>query len=121
MSDAGFRLAATIDAAALAERYARTGRVQIAPFLDEADAIALAAHLVARDERIEGKIFISHPHWDHINAIPFFAPSTRRIFLLVAPFANAARADVAPLLVAALAAFVRSFSFRALRQTRGHR
>ncbi len=50
MSDAGFRLAATIDAAALAERYARTGRVQIAPFLEEADATALAAHLVARDD-----------------------------------------------------------------------
>ena len=25
-------------------------------------------------KRIHGKIFISHPHWDHINAIPFFAP-----------------------------------------------
>ena len=24
--------------------------------------------------RISAKIFISHPHWDHINAIPFFAP-----------------------------------------------
>lgn len=24
--------------------------------------------------RIEAKIFISHPHWDHINALPFFAP-----------------------------------------------
>lgn len=24
--------------------------------------------------RIEGKIFISHPHWDHINALPFFVP-----------------------------------------------
>ena len=23
---------------------------------------------------IRGRIFISHPHWDHINAIPFFAP-----------------------------------------------
>ncbi len=23
---------------------------------------------------INAKIFISHPHWDHINAIPFFAP-----------------------------------------------
>lgn len=34
----------------------------------------LGQHLVARDERINGKIFISHPHWDHINAIPFFAP-----------------------------------------------
>ena len=24
--------------------------------------------------RISAKIFISHPHWDHINAIPFFIP-----------------------------------------------
>jgi phosphoribosyl 1,2-cyclic phosphodiesterase len=24
--------------------------------------------------RLEAKIFISHPHWDHINALPFFAP-----------------------------------------------
>lgn len=23
---------------------------------------------------IEAKIFISHPHWDHINALPFFTP-----------------------------------------------
>jgi CheY-like chemotaxis protein/HPt (histidine-containing phosphotransfer) domain-containing protein len=28
----------------------------------------------ARRTRIEGKILISHPHWDHINALPFFAP-----------------------------------------------
>ena len=25
-------------------------------------------------KRLKAKIFISHPHWDHINAIPFFAP-----------------------------------------------
>ena len=25
-------------------------------------------------KRIEAKLFISHPHWDHINALPFFAP-----------------------------------------------
>jgi len=24
--------------------------------------------------RVSAKIFISHPHWDHINALPFFAP-----------------------------------------------
>ncbi len=24
--------------------------------------------------RLRARIFISHPHWDHINAIPFFAP-----------------------------------------------
>jgi phosphoribosyl 1,2-cyclic phosphodiesterase/CheY-like chemotaxis protein len=25
-------------------------------------------------KRINAKLFISHPHWDHINAIPFFVP-----------------------------------------------
>src|SRR5262245_57166739 len=36
---------------------------------------ALSDSLVAaRRSRIEGTIFISHPHWDHINALPFFAP-----------------------------------------------
>ena len=24
--------------------------------------------------KLEGNIFISHPHWDHINALPFFEP-----------------------------------------------
>lgn len=24
--------------------------------------------------RLDAKIFISHPHWDHINALPFFVP-----------------------------------------------
>lgn len=50
MSDTGFTLAPSIDAEALAERFARTGRVQIAPFLEEADAAALAPHLLARDD-----------------------------------------------------------------------
>jgi len=27
-----------------------------------------------KKKRINAKLFISHPHWDHINAIPFFAP-----------------------------------------------
>ena len=32
-------------------------------------------HLMAgTSKRSEGKIFISHPHWDHINALPFFTP-----------------------------------------------
>jgi phosphoribosyl 1,2-cyclic phosphodiesterase/ActR/RegA family two-component response regulator len=36
---------------------------------------ALSDSLVAaKRSRIEGTIFISHPHWDHINALPFFAP-----------------------------------------------
>jgi len=32
------------------------------------------ALMTARRSRLEGTIFISHPHWDHINALPFFAP-----------------------------------------------
>jgi phosphoribosyl 1,2-cyclic phosphodiesterase len=33
------------------------------------DALAAAGRT-----RIEGDILISHPHWDHIHALPFFAP-----------------------------------------------
>ncbi len=32
------------------------------------------ALMAARRARIDGKILISHPHWDHINALPFFVP-----------------------------------------------
>ena len=35
----------------------------------------LGAHLLRQGrKRINAKLFISHPHWDHISAIPFFAP-----------------------------------------------
>jgi phosphoribosyl 1,2-cyclic phosphodiesterase/CheY-like chemotaxis protein len=35
----------------------------------------LSDHLMAENRPLIGaKIFISHPHWDHINALPFFAP-----------------------------------------------
>ena len=35
----------------------------------------LSDHLLKQKRaRIEAKLFISHPHWDHINALPFFAP-----------------------------------------------
>ena len=35
----------------------------------------LSDHLLAnRGARVTARIFISHPHWDHINTIPFFAP-----------------------------------------------
>ena len=30
--------------------------------------------LMAAPKRMNAKIFISHPHWDHINALPFFVP-----------------------------------------------
>jgi phosphoribosyl 1,2-cyclic phosphodiesterase len=32
------------------------------------------ALVAAGRSRIEGEILISHAHWDHINALPFFAP-----------------------------------------------
>lgn len=35
----------------------------------------LSDHLLKQKRaRIEAKVFISHPHWDHINALPFFVP-----------------------------------------------
>ena len=36
---------------------------------------SLSDRLMAEQRRrLEAKIFISHPHWDHINALPFFVP-----------------------------------------------
>jgi phosphoribosyl 1,2-cyclic phosphodiesterase len=32
------------------------------------------ALMAAKRTRIDAKIFLTHPHWDHINAIPFFVP-----------------------------------------------
>jgi phosphoribosyl 1,2-cyclic phosphodiesterase/CheY-like chemotaxis protein len=35
----------------------------------------LSDHLMGQQrESLHAKIFISHPHWDHINALPFFVP-----------------------------------------------
>ncbi len=35
----------------------------------------LSDHLLkSKVGKIDGKIFISHPHWDHINALQFFVP-----------------------------------------------
>lgn len=35
----------------------------------------LGNHLLSRGRpRLDAKILISHPHWDHINAFPFFKP-----------------------------------------------
>jgi phosphoribosyl 1,2-cyclic phosphodiesterase len=36
--------------------------------------LALERKLMASRQRLTGKIFITHPHWDHINALPFFTP-----------------------------------------------
>ncbi len=30
--------------------------------------------MAAKAPRFSARIFISHPHWDHINTVPFFAP-----------------------------------------------
>ena len=30
--------------------------------------------MAAKRSRMDGSILISHPHWDHINALPFFGP-----------------------------------------------
>ncbi len=36
---------------------------------------SLSDHLETQNRsQIHAKIFISHPHWDHINALPFFTP-----------------------------------------------
>lgn len=36
---------------------------------------ALSDHFMKeRRGRVSARLFISHPHWDHINAFPFFAP-----------------------------------------------
>ena len=32
------------------------------------------ALMAAKRSRIDGKILLTHPHWDHINALPFFGP-----------------------------------------------
>jgi len=34
----------------------------------------LSRSLLQKGGRISAKLFISHPHWDHINALPFFVP-----------------------------------------------
>ncbi len=34
----------------------------------------LGSHLMGLKKRVSARIFISHPHWDHINAFPYFVP-----------------------------------------------
>lgn len=43
---------------------------------DAGSGIKVLSDRLLREKRtrMEAKVFISHPHWDHINALPFFAP-----------------------------------------------
>ncbi len=34
----------------------------------------LGNEIIDREDKIEGRIFITHPHWDHIQGFPFFKP-----------------------------------------------
>ena len=34
----------------------------------------LGAHLMASGKKVNGTLLLSHPHWDHINFLPFFTP-----------------------------------------------
>lgn len=34
----------------------------------------LGNHLLNGSRRISGRIFITHPHWDHLQGFPFFKP-----------------------------------------------
>lgn len=56
-------------------------QVQIGPRLFILDAgtgiYKLGQHLIHKDRIIEGDIFITHTHWDHIQGFPFFAPAFR--------------------------------------------
>ena len=49
---------------------------------------SLSDHLEGENRhQVEAKIFISHPHWDHINALPFFTPLYRQgnVFEIMGP------------------------------------
>ena len=35
---------------------------------------ALGKHLMKAGRKFNGSLFISHPHWDHLNYLPFFTP-----------------------------------------------
>ena len=51
------------------------GRGQFFIFDGGSGIKVLSDHLMGKGPaRIDAKIFISHPHWDHINALPFFVP-----------------------------------------------
>lgn len=35
---------------------------------------ALGNHLVQNDSKLSGHLFLTHPHWDHLQGFPFFKP-----------------------------------------------
>ncbi len=39
---------------------------------------SLAQHLLKKEAPIQGDIFITHSHWDHIQGFPFFTPAFQR-------------------------------------------
>ena len=44
---------------------------------------SLSDHLATQNRsQIQAKILISHPHWDHINALPFFTPMEKQQFMV---------------------------------------
>jgi phosphoribosyl 1,2-cyclic phosphodiesterase len=58
---------------------------------DAGSGIKELSNSLDRGRAFAGKIFISHPHWDHISSIPFFAPlyvEGNEIEILGAPQGN---------------------------------
>jgi phosphoribosyl 1,2-cyclic phosphodiesterase len=41
---------------------------------DAGSGIKELSSFLGHEKPVHGRIFLSHPHWDHINAFPFFAP-----------------------------------------------
>jgi len=46
--------------------------------LDAGTGIRLLGNELVKEGKLEGHIFISHVHWDHIQGFPFFAPAFTR-------------------------------------------
>jgi len=53
----------------------RAGNDQVIIFDAGSGIRELGEHLVKDGERIDGHIFLTHFHWDHIQGLPFFAPA----------------------------------------------
>lgn len=42
--------------------------------MDAGSGIKKLSNYLMPDRRLTAKILVTHPHWDHINALPFFSP-----------------------------------------------